>query len=638
MIICCSLTELTLFSSIVIYPGGLLHDEAPRPSDTNILTEPWKMEVVPDSTSRSRRVYRTRLDSGKKQIRLLTLLPGDWDSPIRVKLSDACLSEGPDYAALSYAWGDPNVTTDINLEGFDWPVTTNLEKALRHLRLEHEERILWTDALCINQGDVAEKSAQVTMMGGTFASAQNVIVWLGEADATSDAVLDFVNRGDIELHITNRIRFWHERFREFGRRAWFKRVWVLQEIVLSRSDPQVLSGMRQAAWSALAEAWATVYNAHFERTGYPVGKESVPTAIGGFDTIRKHYKGAPLELNRLMVWTRDLLTSDPSDKIYAVRALLHEELQDAIHVDYSKATWHVFAQAMVLMMHREGLWALEDYGIHCGSSTVESLPSWTIDFATPNPYQREACARWSFLAQPAITMRGASGNYRDSDNGRVSSDWRRLSVTCLLLDVIQDHFVFGHAEPTLIAQLAEAEELASSAGQNRSAETSPLKDLRRYALREPMWRAACGNKNALGSWNPAPHSYSRLYQILRSLDPRRGIKRQFRESTNGLNSPEVSERELQSYRTIMRIKLSGRTCFNTTNGLFGIAGPDVSAGDVVCVCFGLRVVLIIRPPKMHGGQHYKLIAAAYVAGIMDGEIMRDYYETGLIEAQEITLE
>ena len=33
--------------------------------------------------------------------------------------------------------------------GHDFPITTNLESALRHLRLPYEPRILWIDAICI---------------------------------------------------------------------------------------------------------------------------------------------------------------------------------------------------------------------------------------------------------------------------------------------------------------------------------------------------------------------------------------------------------------------------------------------------------------------------------------------------------
>lgn len=41
----------------------------------------------------------------------------------------------------------------------------------------------WADAICINQGDVGERSAQVAMMGKIFRSSAYVLAWFGQPDA-----------------------------------------------------------------------------------------------------------------------------------------------------------------------------------------------------------------------------------------------------------------------------------------------------------------------------------------------------------------------------------------------------------------------------------------------------------------------
>ena len=48
-------------------------------------------------------------------------------------------------------WGNPKKTRLIRLQGMERPVTTNLEVALRFLRLKDKERVLWIDAMCIDQ-------------------------------------------------------------------------------------------------------------------------------------------------------------------------------------------------------------------------------------------------------------------------------------------------------------------------------------------------------------------------------------------------------------------------------------------------------------------------------------------------------
>ncbi|KAK3331172.1 heterokaryon incompatibility protein-domain-containing protein [Apodospora peruviana] len=95
------------------------------------------------------------------EIRLLTLLPND----------DLDEVDGS-FQALSYAWGDPFITTGIT--GHSEPV------------------ICWVDAVCINQDDEAEKSSLAQLMGDIYRGAESVIVWLGEARDDSDMVMDMI--------------------------------------------------------------------------------------------------------------------------------------------------------------------------------------------------------------------------------------------------------------------------------------------------------------------------------------------------------------------------------------------------------------------------------------------------------------
>jgi len=61
------------------------------------------------------------------------------------------------------------------------------------LRLESEPRVLWADAVCINQQDDNEKSKQVQLMLDIFASASKVLAWTGEASYDSDDAMDLIS-------------------------------------------------------------------------------------------------------------------------------------------------------------------------------------------------------------------------------------------------------------------------------------------------------------------------------------------------------------------------------------------------------------------------------------------------------------
>jgi hypothetical protein len=69
-------------------------------------------------------------------------------------------------------------------------VTVNLHEALSHLRDRSIERIIWVDAVCINQNDGEEKGQQIQLMAKIYGQASRVLVWLGEAADNSDQALE----------------------------------------------------------------------------------------------------------------------------------------------------------------------------------------------------------------------------------------------------------------------------------------------------------------------------------------------------------------------------------------------------------------------------------------------------------------
>lgn len=133
-------------------------------------------------------------------MRLLRLLPHqDENSRIECRLiAIPLLDRGSSYPyeALSYVWGSEDNKRPIYIGGNDeLHVTANLHAALRHLRHPFVERILWVDAVCINQADNDEKGQQVQFMAKIYAKASRVIVWLmdppkGDAPDKGDPAAD----------------------------------------------------------------------------------------------------------------------------------------------------------------------------------------------------------------------------------------------------------------------------------------------------------------------------------------------------------------------------------------------------------------------------------------------------------------
>lgn len=175
-------------------------------------------------------------------IRLLRLFPHeDEHADIRCQLFQYPLSGSRKgthrYEALSYCWGHPKKVSKV-LTDVGWiQVTRNLHTALSRLRDPLLERVIWTDAICINQKDLEERSQQVQLMAEIYARASCVIVWLedvtndyyldSKARAISDQALQSIRRAAEQPHKQSSNNKEEEKaVTKLLTRSWFRRIWV----------------------------------------------------------------------------------------------------------------------------------------------------------------------------------------------------------------------------------------------------------------------------------------------------------------------------------------------------------------------------------------------------------------------------
>ncbi|KAI6383309.1 hypothetical protein MCOR25_000229 [Pyricularia grisea] len=211
-------------------------------------------------------------------IRLLQLFPlnsGDGNL-VQCKLVQVPLeSVHSNYKALSYAWGDAKVKRTVSINGQEVQVNASLEECLRQFcQPGHDELpyLLWVDALCINQADLTERSAQVLRMKDIYSAAEEVLIWLGpEREHTRAAIACFETMCFETMCIGQKIRNegntgkhyfeiasdqWKivamrgadsEEMKgmfDFLTRDWFCRVWILQELSMAQQATFVCGNMR----------------------------------------------------------------------------------------------------------------------------------------------------------------------------------------------------------------------------------------------------------------------------------------------------------------------------------------------------------------------------------------------------------
>jgi hypothetical protein len=191
------------------------------------------------------------LDPTGTEIRLIKLEPSQqFSAQVRCSIFTVRLEDAPTYNALSYVWGDRSNLICIKLNGCLFPVGVNLYLALRRLRSLAKDvpAVYWVDAICIDQKNDEERGHQVSMMRNIYEGANEVSVWLGEAAQGSALAMALIRlwstvlcstlAEDVKEYFLEQPALFAKRSWEATNnllcRAWWDRVWVYQEIVVSR--------------------------------------------------------------------------------------------------------------------------------------------------------------------------------------------------------------------------------------------------------------------------------------------------------------------------------------------------------------------------------------------------------------------
>jgi len=257
------------------------------------------------------------------------------------------------YESLSYTWGKADVIKRIEVNGKRLDITPNLYSALYHLRFPDRDRVLWADAICIDQSNTEEREHQVGHMSKIYSQADGVIFWLDESTPETDGVFDALVqlRQESEklgcqywqyddarwasIWASNRAEMGeseklYQGMRSLLGRRWFRRVWILQEVANARAA-LVCCGRKsiQARFFALAPRLIGIkVDRHCQAV---LDIMPGPSRDGSWwSQDRKLYTlvkkfGAGCE------------ASDPRDKIYAMLGLCTDaQDSDILRPDYKK--------------------------------------------------------------------------------------------------------------------------------------------------------------------------------------------------------------------------------------------------------------------------------------------------------------
>jgi hypothetical protein len=558
--------------------------------------------------------HKLLIDSSS-EIRLVNLLPGHETDPIRITITHAMLGSGVSYDALSYTWGDPNVTTTISVDDLPFKITLNLESALCHLRLHSEPRIIWIDAICIQQTDVEERDQQVRRMGSIYANSNEVLVWLGPAADDSELALDIIGEDFCEKIIQQEIiegsdtpperelvttRSLNAVVKLFDR-PWWRRGWIIQEVT-SRDNVVLYCGHVKVSWRVILPTLES-----FDRRSWVDGRSKIKTRSKANDTYWDALKRSftpPRYLfqpvgNGIEFWLsvlRKFNTTDPKDKFWIALSLsghppskryCEPQYSWSLTRTYGFIVWH-------LLDFHKSLRALE----YCSLAMSMSLPSWIPDWRLHENNEMEPLSGWAKDHQ-------ACGNselfYEFSDE------------ICLHLK----GFVFDCAES--FPDITNGDNVIPPDKLLQEAATigpiyKPSGELSKIALVRVS--IADLNEHIINAYNFLLASAKEkeelqvptVYPIL---------------NPDGEANPHANN-WLHILSQYSQYALIGRKYFRCSRKYIGLVPAAAQKGDLISIFLGGRTPFLIRP----AGEHYLMVGACYVHGIMNGEAMEDFEKMG----------
>lgn len=400
-----------------------------------------------------------RLENDSTWFRLILLSPGKFDEDIDCTLvEDERATTSFRYDALSYTWGDATALHTIKVNSHDFLITKNLYDALRQIRMETVEVILWVDAICINQTSLIEKSHQVGQMRAIYQNAKEVLVWLGP-DTTQTAyaftwIDDFaaiaaqqvdesvrildkilpphdslsmndisINGKTIEEFMVNYVRMeFLDDFDTIMSRSWWKRVWVIQEVVVN-PEVSILCGRWRIPWVFVT---ASVYAIYTSRKLSPsVQRRQMYQRALAMERRQQDFGDTyRMKLLNLLLDYAGAEASDARDNVYALIGLAADIDSGVFQPDYTIPAAEVYKRLVKFFLDTKG-----DLTIICTSQSAARsnhvLPSWAPDWSVPR--------LWSHLA-------GKPGSSTDITIAfaKFSNDLQVLHVSGTLLGIIED--------------------------------------------------------------------------------------------------------------------------------------------------------------------------------------------------------
>ena len=522
-------------------------------------------------------------------IRVVELSPAEeYNDEIICQLRVVDLDQSPEYEAISYVWGSENDKADILCDGKLLQIPQNLATALRILRPECSAswRVLWADSICIDQNNIREKSHQVGIMKRVFESASRVLIWLGWEKSehvleTLEGMALFIEMDERPGKISDPMPKYpyisskgneHKLVGEAGHlnllkayfrllhNPWFHRAWTFQEYILAK-DCRFFYGRHSFPARDLKRSTS---GGQIEiMTFYPdIFSKVVETMLLSRDTRSGDYS-----LRTLLKRRRGCACTRAVDIVYSLLGVATDASD--IVPDYEKDFLQVFSEATLHIIGQSNDLNVLGDGNSVPRSTSSELPSWLPDW-----HHSGNCIGVLYDHSEQFSCAGDTvARYI------VSSDFRELTLRGFEIDSVE--------------YLSPAVE---------------LRDLMQLLL---LYKSLIKDLGIL------------LRAIFEKFDSKPSdTERTDRNLYDLITTQHVDDVNIVEALTKLWMKQDFKRhhpFMVTRAGRLGIAPHNTELGDVVTVCLGGRVPLLLRPTETK--HQFLFVGQCYVDQMMEGQAM-----------------
>lgn len=569
--------------------------------------------------------------------RILELLPGNEDDQISFQLQNVDWNISTPYEAVSYAWGDAKSKAMSTCDGQDFMITNNLHDGLHAMRHGSQSRFLWADAICIDQSNSEERGRQVKHMGNIYRGAAKVLVWLGGDEdgqgrraimAMKEIAAKCLGRTveDLSDHEPN-LRAEHELWdllpehilqgldcdnedswkamSWFFSRPWFSRLWVIQEVVSNR-NVEVLCGDSCVSWDVVALTASYIRRHADTNSHWGMGTSFVENAY----YMRRRFWLERVSLPSLLNWGRSFNATDSLDRVYGFMAMPSFTNSGlGWEAGYSRSKVELYKDVAYHCISKTHSFRVLCYCQH--SDEDNTFPSWVPQ------WDRKECYK---AIDDSLTKVQWNSSADTKISSQVDLEAGVLGLSGVMVDIITSSRPLAYNMESHKGQVSRNHPCLDFLESQRH-------NLSAYCTGETQLEAfshviAVGlNVNRRKASETPGEVYAHFNSYINHLLEATGQVPPRVESLSNADENINKIVDWRQYEALIQRQCRNRSLFFTRKGYIGL-GPNVQPGDLVCIFFGGEVPFILRPRQ----SYYELIGDAYVHGIMEGEIIKEYYD------------